>query len=248
MMEHHTSFICQVRDSLWLTINNRAEAGAGIRKDGRAWECLWETAMRQYSQGCDATWETDWDDGICMWSLPFSDSSEGQLCPIGEQSISPSNQGFECLDIRQHSLSVNFNKLMLIDNRLNNNTTWWRNRWNRHMKITWKNIGKPIARESALCSIMRRMLTSSKLWMERTCKQQQRNWWEKEWKQNDCNIINCQANWKTNLLECSGCIIWSFSFLMFTKHKSRELSNVVKQGCWQESKNVKDEQRKKPSH
>jgi hypothetical protein len=36
MMEHHTSFICQVRDSLWLTINNRAEAGAGIRKDGRA--------------------------------------------------------------------------------------------------------------------------------------------------------------------------------------------------------------------
>ena len=32
MMEHNTSFICQVRDSLWLTINNRAEAGAGIRK------------------------------------------------------------------------------------------------------------------------------------------------------------------------------------------------------------------------
>jgi hypothetical protein len=36
MMEHITSFICQVRDSLWLTINNRAEAGAGVRKDRRA--------------------------------------------------------------------------------------------------------------------------------------------------------------------------------------------------------------------
>ena len=29
MLTHLTAFICQVRDSLWLTLNNRAEAGAG---------------------------------------------------------------------------------------------------------------------------------------------------------------------------------------------------------------------------
>ena len=40
---------------------------------------------------------------------------KGQLCPIGEQSISPSNQRFNVLNIRQHLASVNFNKLKVLN-------------------------------------------------------------------------------------------------------------------------------------
>ena len=54
LLEHHTAIISQVRDTIWLTINNRSWMGSAS-SDGRAEKCLWDTRVRLYFSGCDAT-------------------------------------------------------------------------------------------------------------------------------------------------------------------------------------------------